>query len=92
MAVDKSDESITAPAIMCHMLYDAPEGGLIHRTRFWMGYRFNEEDKPELCLPPGVSVPAEAVQGLARHNVKEYTRWREFLPRIYAEFGPSMYC
>jgi hypothetical protein len=39
-----------------------------------------------------VSVPVEAVQGLARHNVKEYTRWREFLPRIYAELGPSMYC
>jgi phloretin hydrolase len=74
------------------MFYDAPEGGLIHRTRFWMGYRFNEEDKPELCLPPGVSVPVEAVQGLARHNVKEYTRWREFLPRIYAELGSGMYC
>ena len=57
VAVEKCDESITAPAIMCHMLYDAPEGGLIHRTRFWMGYRFNEAGKPELCLPPGVSVP-----------------------------------
>ena len=74
---------------MCHVLYDAPDGGLIHRTRFWMGYRFNEAGKPELCLPPGVSVPVEAVQGLARHNVKEFTRWREFLPRIYAEFGPE---
>ena len=42
-----------------------------------------------MCLPPGVSVPVEAVQGLARHNVKEYTRWREFLPRIYAELGPE---
>ena len=92
VTVDKTDESITAPALMVHMFYDAPEGGLIHRTRFWMGYRFNEEDKPELCLPPGVSVPVEAVQGLARHNVKEYTRWREFLPRIYAELGHSMYC
>jgi len=40
----------------------------------------------------GVSVPVEAVQGLARHNVKEFTRWREFLPRIYAELGPGMYC
>jgi hypothetical protein len=39
-----------------------------------------------------VSVPVEAVQGLARHNVKEYTRWREFLPRIHAELGSSMYC
>jgi len=31
----------------------------------------------------GVSVPAEAVQGLARHNVKEFTRFGDFLPRIY---------
>jgi len=91
VAVGKTDESITAPAIMCHAFYEAP-GGLVHRTRFWMGYRFTEQGKPELCLPPGVSVPVEAVQGLARHNVKEYTRWRDFLPRIYAELGQSMYC
>ena len=56
-----------------------------------MGYRLST-GKPELSLPPGVAVPAEAVQGLARHNVKEFTRWREFLPRIYRELGRSMYC
>ena len=91
VTVNKCDESITAPAIMCHMFYNEP-GGLRHRTRFWMGYRFNEAGKPELCLPPHVSVPAEAVQGLARHNVKEFTRFGEFLPRIYKELGPSLYC
>ena len=51
VTVDKDDDSITAPAIMCHVFYNAP-GGLLHRTRFWMGYRFTEEGKPELCLPP----------------------------------------
>ncbi len=91
VTVNKCDGSITAPAIMSHMFYDEP-GGLRHRTRFWMGYRFNESGKPELCLPPHVSVPAEAVQGLARHNVKEFTRFRDFLPRIYKELGPSLYC
>jgi phloretin hydrolase len=91
VAVEKCDTSITAPAIMCHMFYEVP-GGLIHRTRFWMGYRITEQGKPELCLPPGVSVPAEAVQGLARHNVREYTRFGDFLPRIYTELGHSMYC
>ncbi len=91
VTVYKEDSSITAPALMCHVFYDAP-GGLLHRTRFWLGYRFTEEGKPELCLPPGVSVPAEAVQGLARHNVKEFTRFGDFLPRIYAELGPGMYC
>jgi hypothetical protein len=91
VTVNKCDTSITAPAIMCHMFYKEP-GGLRHRTRFWMGYRFTEQGKPELCLPPGVAVPAEAVQGLARHNVKEFTRYGDFLPRIYKELGPSLYC
>ncbi|MFH1833752.1 MAG: hydrolase [bacterium] len=91
VAVDKCDLSITAPAIMCHMFYEAP-GGLLHRTRFWMGYRFTEGGTPELCLPPGVSVPVEAVQGLARHNVKEFTRFGDFLPRIFQELGHSMFC
>ena len=91
VTVNKDDSSITAPAIMCHVFYDAP-GGLIHRTRFWMGYRFTEQGKPEVTLPPGVSVPAESVQGLARHNVKEFTRFGDFLPRIYKELGSSMYC
>ena len=91
VTVNKCDSSITAPAIMCHMFYNEA-GGLRHRTRFWMGYRFNEAGKPELCLPPHVSVPSEAVQGLARHNVKEFTRFGDFLPRIYKELGPSLYC
>ena len=91
VTVDKDDTSITVPAIMCHLFYDVP-GGLRHRTRFWMGYRFTEDGKPELCLPPGVSVPPPAVQGLARHNVKEFTRFGYFLPRIYQEFGHSMFC
>ena len=56
-SIDKDDSAIPAPSIMCHVFYNAP-GGLVHRTRFWMGYRFTEEGKPELCLPPGVSVPA----------------------------------
>ncbi len=91
VAVNKCDDSITAPAIMCHIFYDVPDG-LLHRTRFWMGYRFTVEGKPELCLPPKVSVPAANVQGLARHNVKEFTRFGDFLPRIYKELGDSMYC
>jgi hypothetical protein len=86
--VHKCDASITAPALMCHVFRSTPEG-LEHRTRFWMGYRISC-GKPELTLPPGVSVPQAAIQGLARHNVKEFTRFRDFLPRIYAEFGERM--
>jgi hypothetical protein len=91
VTVYKDDSSITAPALMCHTFYEVP-GGLRHRTRFWMGFRLTEQGQPELCLPRGVQVPAAAVQGLARHNVKEFTRFRQFLPRIYNELGHSMYC
>jgi len=89
--VDKTDFSITAPAMMAHIFYNQP-GGLLHRTRFWMGYRICPDNTFECSLPPGVKVPVEAVQGLARHNVKEFTRFGEFLPRIYKELGHSMFC
>lgn len=88
VTVDKTDESITAPALMCHIFRERREG-LEHRTRFWMGYRMSG-GKPELSLPPGIAVPKEAVQGLARHNVREFTRFKYFLPRIYKEFGGKM--
>ena len=90
VAVNKTDESITAPALMCHIFRQHPQG-LEHRTRFWMGYRMSN-GRPELTLPPGVKVPAAAVRGLARHNVCEFTRWGEFLPRIHREFGHGMTC
>jgi len=89
--VDAGDGAIAAPAIMGHVFYEVP-GGLMHRTRFWMGCRFTAEGKPESCLPPGVSVPAAPVQGLARHNVKEFTRLGDLLPRIYKELGPGLLC
>jgi hypothetical protein len=88
VSVNKTDASITAPALMCHIFRQHPHG-LEHRTRFWMGYRMSN-GKPELTLPPGVAVPQAAIQGLARHNVCEFTRWGQFLPRIYAEFGGRM--
>ena len=88
VSVNKTDDSITAPALMCHIFRKHPQG-LEHRTRFWMGYRMSS-GKPELSLPPGVAVPVAAIRGLARHNVKEFTRFKHFLPRIYAEFGGKM--
>ena len=89
--VERNDETITAPATMCHLFYEVP-GGIMHRTRFWMGVRLLPEGGYECILPAGIKVPQEAVQGLARHNVKEFTRFGDFLPRIYKELGQSMYC
>ncbi|MEJ2110716.1 MAG: hydrolase [Acidobacteriota bacterium] len=83
--VVKTNPPIKAPSLMCHMFRKCP-GGLEHRTRFWMGYCFSD-GQPELCLPPGSSVPTMAVQGLARHNVHEFSNLALLLPEIYEEFG-----
>jgi phloretin hydrolase len=84
----KADHTIKAPSLMCH-IFRQIAGGLEQRTRFWMGYRLFQ-GKPELVLPPGASVPAIAVQGLARHNVREFSNLGALLPEIYAEFGGTM--
>jgi phloretin hydrolase len=80
--------AIKSPSLMCHIFRQLP-GGLEHRTRFWMGYRMSG-GKPELVLPRGISVPEIAVQGLARHNVREFRNLSVLLPEIYAEFGGRM--
>ena len=84
----KTEHSIKTPSPMCHLFRRIPDG-LEHRTRFWMGYRLSQ-GKPELVLPPGISVPAAAIQGLARHNVREFSNLGVLLPEIYSEFGPAI--
>ena len=85
---NKTDHVIKAPSLMCHIFRQVADG-LEHRTRFWMGYRMSQ-GRPELVLPPGASVPAIAVQGLARHNVREFSNLAVLLPEIYKEFGSRM--
>jgi phloretin hydrolase len=82
---NKAEHAIEAPSLMCHIFRQTP-GGLEHRTRFWMGYRMSH-GKPELSLPPGIAVPSMVVQGLARHNVREFKNLGVLLPEIYTEFG-----
>ena len=84
----KTEHPIKAPSLMCH-IFRQTAGGLEHRTRFWMGYRMSN-GKPELSLPPGVAVPSFAIQGLARHNVHEFSNLAVLLPEIYKEFGGSV--
>ncbi len=85
---NKTDHPIKASSLMCHIFRPVSDK-LEHRTRFWMGYRMSQ-GKPELSLPPGVAVPAMAVQGLARHNVREFSNLGILLPEIYREFGGRM--
>jgi hypothetical protein len=75
---------IRAPAIMCHFIRDI-DGGIEFRSRFWMGYKLIDR-KPILAIPPGESVPVDAVYGLANHNVHEYCNLKSLLPEIWAEF------
>jgi hypothetical protein len=51
-----------------------------------MGYTFIDK-RPVFMLPYGIKVPEVAIQGLAEHNVREYTNLRNLLPGIYAELG-----
>ncbi len=76
---------IRGPAIMCHFIREIA-GGVEFRTRFWMGYLLVDR-KPVCMLPAGAKVPVEAIQGLAQHNVEEYSNLRVLLPEIYKELG-----
>ena len=72
-----------APAMMCHFIRET-EDGIEFRSRFWMGYKVVDR-KPKCKLPPFFKLPAAIPQGLATHNVYEYTNLASFLPQIYAE-------
>jgi len=86
--VERSEQSITSAALMCHFFRIVP-GGLEHRARFWMGYRISNGE-PELTLPQGVAIPASSVQGLAYHTVSEFKNLSVLLPELYREFGGRM--
>ena len=77
---------------MCHMFYNAPGAACSTAPGSGWATASTRRASPSCACRRAWSVPAEAVQGLARHNVKEFTRLREFLPRIYKELGHSMYC
>ncbi|MBP1627211.1 MAG: hydrolase [Holophagaceae bacterium] len=73
-----------APAVVCHLIRPMNRGGVEYRTRFWIGYAI--ENKKFVCkLPPDFRIPEAAPQGLAIHNVHEYTNLASFLPELYKE-------
>jgi hypothetical protein len=70
-------------AVMCHFIRDVP-GGVEWRTRFWLGYRLQNK-KADFCVPPGEKVPADAIKGLALHNVHEFANYKVLIPEIHKE-------
>jgi phloretin hydrolase len=71
------------PACMLHFIREI-DGGVELRTRFWIGYHILDK-KPQYSMPKGAMIPPFVAQGLAMHNVLEFSNLRSFLPQIYAE-------
>lgn len=74
------------PSIMMHFVREI-DGGVDYRTRFWMGWAFDQRNKPKKLLPPLVDIPLEVPQGLLIHNVEEFANLASFLPTLYKEMG-----
>ncbi len=72
--------------MLYHTFRDLPEGGCELRTRCWFGYGFKNE-KPAKTLPDGMKIPDEIPMGAWIHNIKEYSRYRELIPKLYEEYG-----
>ena len=70
-------------AIMTHFVREV-EGGIVLRSRFWIGYGLVDGQLVKL-VPDGVSVPLEIVQGLFAHSLKEFGHLAAILPQVYAE-------
>lgn len=69
--------------IMCHFMRDI-EGGVELRTRFWMGWTYND-GRDVKDLPDGMRMPPMGPMGLCLHNIKEFTHLAALLPRIFPE-------
>lgn len=76
-------------ATMCHFLREI-DGGIELRTRFWMGKSIFK-GKVHHLLPDEIALPAFVPQGLAVHNVHEFTNLASFLPEIYQECGGAIF-
>ncbi len=69
--------------IMCHFIREI-DGGVELRTRFWMGWTF-ENGRDVKALPDGFRMPPMGPMALLLHNIKEFTNLASLLPRVYTE-------
>lgn len=76
-------EELSLPVAFVHLVRNIPEGIEV-RNRFWIGYQIVDK-KPVLSLPPGVSIPEDAVRGLFLHDVQEFANLAAILPQLYVE-------
>ena len=79
-AVGKS----SCAAVMTHKWHPY-KNGVLFESRFWIGYRMDEDGNVVKAIPEGVSIPPFVPQGLFAHNIKEFTNLAAILPTLYAE-------
>lgn len=79
-AVGKS----SCAAVMTHKWHPYKDG-VLFESRFWIGYRMDEDGNVVKAIPEGVSIPPFVPQGLFAHNIKEFTNLAAILPALYAE-------
>lgn len=60
------------------------DGVMTYMCRFWVGYHAID-GQGKCLLPPGVSIPEEAVKGMVGHCIKEFSHLAKILPSLYAE-------
>lgn len=78
------DGSLPArPRIMLHTARTA-EGGVVFRSRFWMGGYVLINGRAE-HIGAGTPTPADAPKRLLEHSIREYTNLASFLPQLYRE-------
>ena len=59
-------------AVMTHKWHPY-KNGVLFESRFWIGYRMDEDGNVVKAIPEGVSIPPIVPQGLFAHNIKEFT-------------------
>lgn len=72
-------------AIMLHTIRELDSGGIELRSRFWLGYGFDQNGNLRKLLPDGITIPSIAPQALFAHNCTEFTHLGTILPMIYEE-------
>ncbi len=80
--------------LMVHVWLEAPGGGTVLRSRFWIGSKLRPYFPAPLAVPAAwlinrrafrrMLIPRGAPAALAAHCVEEYTNLAGFLPDLYA--------
>ncbi len=94
------DESMRMQAgPMAHVFLAAENGGVVLRSRFWLGARIRPYAPDPIASIAGavlnnrlirrISLPDALPEVLARHCAAEYANFATLIPELYERFGPA---